>query len=286
MPTDRVALPTVVYVCGVGHSGSTLLDRLLGAREGAWSGGEVKRFSPSRHETHWHAKGWPAAVEEPCACGAARLADCPFWQAVDARLGAEGLRLAALDVYHPDSTVFARDNEALFDAIAQESGAGVVVDSSKDLVRLRRLLAETALPVVPVLVERRLEGVVASEARRGRPWLGTAAASGRALLGIKRFLRGRPHHALSYEALCDDAGSALAPLAEALGLGAAEARTPHLAFGNPMRLRPLGTVRRDDRWRAELTAAQRSVVGALGLPVRRGWTALRPLYRALAAAAR
>ena len=286
MPADRPPVPTVAYVCGVGHSGSTLLDRLLGAREGAWSGGELKRFSASRWASRWRAKGWPAALEEPCACGALTLRACSFWRAVDARLAADGLGLDALDVYAPNPGRFARDNMALFRAIGHASGAAVVVDSSKDLARLRRLQVETELRVVPVWLVRRTEGVVYSEARRGRPWLAAAAATGYAQLAFCRYLRGRPHHVVRYRALCTDPDAALAPLVADLGLGRTREVTPHLAFGNPMRLRPLGAVRPDDAWRTGLSRTQRVVLGLLHRPVAQGWTAAGPLYRALGALAR
>lgn len=60
----------VVFIAGMGRSGSTLLDRLLGTAPGFHSGGELAGI-------------WKHGLVDDrlCSCGA-RFSSCPFWQAV------------------------------------------------------------------------------------------------------------------------------------------------------------------------------------------------------------
>jgi hypothetical protein len=131
----------VLYIAGWGRSGSTLLDRILGGLEGWFSCGELKSL--------WHPV--------PCGCGAP-VAECEFWSRIAARaerfpLRARAARGGTVDGYvndvkpwdfaavkrarrrgpSPDSPQWrhARAVSGLYDAIAADTGARVIVDSSK-----------------------------------------------------------------------------------------------------------------------------------------------------------
>lgn len=77
----------LVYITGSGHSGSTLLDRLLGSHPDVAALGEIHRFSLGLHRE-----------EKPfrCDCGET-ISDCPFWAEVFAcvaqRLGLDAVAL-------------------------------------------------------------------------------------------------------------------------------------------------------------------------------------------------
>lgn len=77
----------LVYITGSGHSGSTLLDRLLGSHPDVAALGEIHRFSLGLHRD-----------EKPfrCDCGET-ISDCPFWAEVFAcvaqRLGLDAVVL-------------------------------------------------------------------------------------------------------------------------------------------------------------------------------------------------
>ena len=133
----------MVYLAGLGRSGSTLLERLLGEMPGACPAGEVVHL-------------WLRGVQdgERCGCGQPFLA-CPFWEAV----GQEAFRgWAQLDVdriiwlrarvdrsrflpqlaspalrgrLQPALDEYVRYYQRLYAAIGQVSGAPVVIDSSK-----------------------------------------------------------------------------------------------------------------------------------------------------------
>jgi hypothetical protein len=125
----------VLYIAGLAHSGSTVLARVLGEVEGLFAAGEVYALSER------------IANGDRCGCGEL-LGDCPFWTAVlrkafpdgDAvpRLRTErrwikGRTLPPLVLGRDRERlrVYRHDLKMLYRAIASESGAGVVVDSSK-----------------------------------------------------------------------------------------------------------------------------------------------------------
>jgi Sulfotransferase family len=79
-----------LYLTGRGHSGSTIVDILLGNSSQIESVGEL-------------LAGLSRAEREPCSCGAA-MSDCGFWREVRSRVEAEGIpwnevcRIADTDV--------------------------------------------------------------------------------------------------------------------------------------------------------------------------------------------
>lgn len=61
--------PKYTYICSSGHSGSTLLDLLLGSHSQVFSLGEVSHLPKN------------LALNTPCTCGAP-VRECPFWSKV------------------------------------------------------------------------------------------------------------------------------------------------------------------------------------------------------------
>lgn len=130
---------TVLYIAGTGRSGSTVLDRVLGAAENVTSLNEIYRLLIDLYED-------PGL----CSCGEPPET-CPFWSKVLARIdcGPEtGPRMLKLQkrfnhTRHFDKVLSgAFDNDpdfqayldwlgTLYRAIAQETGTSVIVDSSK-----------------------------------------------------------------------------------------------------------------------------------------------------------
>lgn len=128
----------LLYVLGRGRSGSTVFANVLGELDGFFSGGEIRAF-------------WDPVVvrESTCGCGAP-IRDCPIWSHVLDRLSDIDLekvsawqryivrehqtyrllryrrtrRWRALESY---GEVMCR----LYDALAEVTGARVIVDSSK-----------------------------------------------------------------------------------------------------------------------------------------------------------
>ena len=134
----------VLYIAGSGRSGSTILDNILGELDGFVSAGEVRFL-------------WERGMREDrtCACGE-RFSNCPFWgdvltrayggrEAVDpARMidlleqGTRARRIpkmigsaARRHAFVDGLGELSYRLSALYRAIADESGARVIVDSSK-----------------------------------------------------------------------------------------------------------------------------------------------------------
>ena len=134
--------PTVLYIGGLGRSGGALLERMLGQVDGVVAVGEI---------VHLIERG--LVGDEDCGCGRP-FHQCPFWTDVGAKafggwdrvvgqrlVGAEGTSRP-----EPIHSVDGRDDPAglsrdllqhaerlqrLYEAIAEVSGADVIVDSSK-----------------------------------------------------------------------------------------------------------------------------------------------------------
>ena len=141
-PTAR--LPTVLYITGSGRSGSTLLERILGASPGFVNVGELIELFRR-----------VAVQNERCGCGL-DFSVCPFWQQVGKRAFGGGdpsllarvtsqqvavarqrhlPRLLAPVLAKPDFRgaldEYGRTYASLYRAVAAEADAQVVVDASK-----------------------------------------------------------------------------------------------------------------------------------------------------------
>lgn len=280
----------VVFLGGLGRSGTTLLERLLGELPGVAPLGEV---------VHLWARGVLAG--EPCGCGAPFPA-CPFWREVGERAfggWSETMARRALvlrdrvdrtrrvpRVAHPDLAEYVGTYRRVYEAAASVAGARVVVDSSKH-ASLAHCLAAGGAAIHVVHVVRDPRGVAHSWRRtvrrpeNGRPmtrW-GPArtalhwTAQNLALDLLAR--RGGDVTRVRYEDLVTAPHATLTSLAERLALPAdlpfvtgstVRLGTAHTASGNPMRF-TVGPVdlALDDSWRS---GPRRGLVAALTWPLR------------------
>ncbi|TDC92315.1 sulfotransferase [Nonomuraea deserti] len=280
----------VIYLGGLGRSGTTLLERLLGELPGVVALGEV---------VHLWERG--VLAQELCGCGAAFPA-CAFWRAVGERaFGGWTTSVAGrvltlrrrVDrtrriprIAHPDLAEYARAYRTLYAA----AGAPVVVDSSKH-ASLACCLVAAGVNVSIVHVVRDPRAVAHSWGRSverpedGRPmtrwspartavhWTAQNAAIELLAARGARVIRVR------YEDLVAAPVATLTRLARGLGLAAAELPfvdgstawlgPSHTASGNPMRFH-VGRVelRRDDAWMSGLAGRDRRAVDALTWPLR------------------
>jgi hypothetical protein len=164
-------LARVMYIMGSGRSGSTLLDRFAGANPEAVSCGELCNLVRAIR-----------SPDEFCACGA-KAADCLFWKSVMRRWKAnvadhsidefERLRIrlerlrAALGP-SPRDLQLARYQAytlSLLGAISNESGAAVIVDSSKSPARALRLAEIPEVKLTTVHLVRDPRAVASSYQR-------------------------------------------------------------------------------------------------------------------------
>lgn len=296
----------VIYVAGVGRSGSTLVGQLLGQLPGFVMVGElVARFWAERRTVLL------------CGCGLP-VQECPFWTAVVRRAyggwdtpeiaRAEELRgrlanswllpLLLLLPWQPRAVRRRTDDLArhalrLFEAVAAVSGARVVVDTSKDPIFALVLRQAFGSRLRLLHLVRNPNGVAFSWTKLvSKPLLGEPGAQmSRYRPGRIAFRWLRRNAMLELVRSCTDAvvvryeDVARSPTAELarvrglagmddaepaafLGQDSAQLAQTHTWGGNPMRFRsgPL-SIRLDEQWRRELPPRQRAIVTGVTAPL-------------------
>jgi hypothetical protein len=294
----------VLFLGGLGRSGTTLVERLLGELPAVRALGEVVHL-------------WQRDIrnDERCGCGA-RFSACTFWKRVGEQAfggwhrvdvqRVHALRDAVERTRHiprlarPSAEVleYAGYYTRVYRAAAEVSGAGVVVDSSKHsaLAHVLRWADDIDLRVVHVVRDAR--GVAYSWTKTvTRPETDGADEMTRYSPGRSALLwnahnaafdllarRGVPVHRVRYEQFLADPRAALRELASYAGIpvgdddlgflgdGHADLRVGHSAAGNPMRF-TVGRLplRRDDAWTVALPRGQRRLVGAVCAPMLRAY---------------
>jgi hypothetical protein len=160
-------------------------------------------------------------------------------------------------------------NVAFVQSVLDVTGESVFVDSAKDRLRPKALRRLAPFDVGIIHLVRRVEGVVASQLRRGRgPDVGRLA-----LDWVRRHRRVevnlqswpvRKYIQVRYEDICQRTEEELARLYAFCGVNsdvqAVNFQMTQHVVGNPMRLRPLSEIKLDDRWRNELTAEQLRII--------------------------
>jgi hypothetical protein len=292
----------VIFVGGLGRSGTTLLERLLG---------EIPGVTPLGEVVHLWARGIQA--DEPCGCGQP-FSECPFWGKVGDRafgrwrpsqasrlleLRAKvdrtrripglllGLISRGLISGEAELTEYVSAYARLYAAAAEISAGHVVVDSSKHASLACCLATAMDLRVVHVVRDPR---AVASSWRRkvrrpedGRPmtqWkpVRTAIHWMAQNLAFEMLRRAGAHVVrVRHEDLVKQPAETLRDVAARLGLphsaealgfidrGHARFGVAHTVSGNPMRF-AVGSVEFRER-RAALPFRQRWLVTALTLPL-------------------
>jgi UDP-N-acetylglucosamine transferase subunit ALG13 len=298
----------VLYIGGWGRSGSTLLDRMLGQVPGVVSVGELREL-------------WQRGLVEnrSCGCGAA-FGDCSFWTEVGQRAFGgwaaldldevlrlrysldRGWSLPVRSIRAGPVRTYTEVLAALYGAIGQVSGAGVIVDSSKlpSHALLARLIPSVDLRMVHLVRdsrgvvyswEKRVQSEEASSDPRFLERYRPASASARyvyynALTALARRL-GVPYLRVRYEDLIADPRASLDRILRHAGVrptdgalsflgdGEARLRPNHTVDGNPVRFAVGGVpLRIDDEWRRRMSSRRRLMVTALTSP-----TLLRYGYR-------
>lgn len=266
--SDSTRRPEVhlVYVASVTHSGSTLLDLVLGSHSRLLSLGELKVLRPERRTK------LERVLADRCTCGAPDKAACAFWSGVEAGLRETiGGGLRDLNLDHPDPVRFAEQNRALLETAVAVGGTPWLVDSSKSPRRLRRLLA-AGFDVRPVHLTRSPYGVTYSHVRKGRSAAAGALRYVKTRLALGGCLAGRPHVSLRYEDFVAHPARETARVMESLDLAYEPgqldwtAHPHHNICGNHMRFARTPEIRLDDRWRQGLSPAQKALVAALTWP--------------------
>jgi hypothetical protein len=164
------------------------------------------------------------------------------------------------------------NNWLLFDAICATQNVSVVVDSSKDPLRLRLLHQQRPDDVRVLLLVRDPRGVAWSAKKRNREPVGGARAWHDYYARAMRVLRTMPKLRLlrvQYEELCRDPAGMRRRIAAFLDLSDPgptldpATSAPHMIAGNPTRYRWNGEIRMDEAWQHEFVGPAREQVDAL-----------------------
>ena len=267
---------TIVYIAGVGHCGSTLLDLILSSHSHVAGMGEIKVLSKrvsARQAAHFPRWGITGPLDRTCACGVRPISSCEFWKAVDERMRHDaGLRLTELDLYNDDESTFVAHNRAVLRAIQAVTGRRFIVDLSKSLSRLRRLVGSGVFDVRPIHVVRHPLGVVYSMLKRERTLVQCATTYTASVQATRHYLRKREHLEMSYEALATSPWREVARAVEWLGLDFEPGQMDwagkehHHIQGNHLRRDRDGRISLDRRWETGLNAWQKLCVRTLTLP--------------------
>ncbi|WP_232805715.1 sulfotransferase [Glycomyces xiaoerkulensis] len=296
----------VVFIGGLGRSGTTLLERLLGQLPGVMPLGEI---------THLWERDLVA--DEMCACGAT-FSHCEFWQRIGkAAFGSwdrvDVERLSALKAtvdrtrhipvlagkklatdQHRLVREYASYFERVYAAAAADTNARVVVDSSKhaSLAYCLRWSPNIDLRILHVVRDsrgvayswtkkvRRPESPTGEQMTRYSPtkaaMLWNAQNAAFSLLAR----RGVPVRRVRYERIIERPRKVIASLARFCGLDLAESDLnfigegwadlgpSHSAAGNPMRF-TVGRIpiRTDEAWAEDLPESTRRMVSTLTRPL-------------------
>lgn len=296
---------SVIYVGGWGRSGTTILDRTLGAHDGFVSVGELSNI-------------WQRGLIDGTKCGCGRpVPDCPMWtEALDVAFGGrapdapriEALRQRTLRIRHtarllalggrmgadPDVAEYVDIMDRMYRAVGEVNGARIVVDSSK---RPPDALLVTLLPGSPgaLLHMVRDPRAVAFSLQRRRPHNDPAAkaemtrlsagVSARSWLAWNATLElighryGTGHRALlRYETFAAAPRTTTRRLIDGLGLTAdsdpwvdehrIQLRQNHTVSGNPGRFSSGPTlIRPDNEWQMKMPARDRRETTVLCAPM-------------------
>ena len=260
--------PRVLYITSRGHSGSTLLSLLISGHSQVVSAGELKMLTN------------PDSQRKLCSCHRLPPVQCPFWADVQQRVvGSVGVPLHQLALGHEaDDSTFRQHNEALFAAIAEVSGCPLIVDSSKSLPRLERLLQMEAtgaqFVLHPVHLHRGPFGSMNSARKRGDNLRQACYNYTHLFFKTSDKLRGLNSLRVYYERLANDPRSEMARVMDWLCFSLEEnqfdwrdgiRRDIH---GNTMRFGSSDQIYLDQSWRNQLTIRQKLSICLWTLPVR------------------
>ena len=291
----------IVYIAGDGRSGSTLLDRLIGAYPGVFSCGELGNLLQSIN-----------SKDEYCACGE-HAQGCLFWRDVLQRWSAavpgfsqdeyrmlqrryERLRflLRPFKGLVFRSRKFARYVEytlAQFTAIADLSDATTIVDSSKNPARALALSRVPGLDLRMLHLVRDVRGVAYSLRipYRERPKEGPCANVKRrsnlrfagtwALVNYfcerVRARLGSQSLFLRYEDYTSEPNLFLSGVADRLGLqridyamgAGSHLKQGHQVAGNVIRLHPIQKISPDENWHSYFGLGMQKWLYVLVLPL-------------------
>ena len=253
----------VAYILSVGHSGSSLLDVLLGLNRNAVSIGELKLDHSG------------CISNLRCTCGDP-IRECEFWNAIDTNASKLGKSIFETVFVGAKSKFEALDIVNFYKSVCAEASVDLVIDSSKSIPRLRALRqAGSEVDLRVIFLSRTPFGVVASNLRRGRSWIKHAFIYLLNNASKSQFASSFDPLYVSYEDLVSNPILVISKINKFLGIqdGSIELENfelssqTHMLGGNTMLYRPITKIQEDVKWKQELSSIQKLFIGIVCHPI-------------------
>lgn len=246
---------SIVFIAGLGHSGSTLLNFLLGSQNQITGLGEVDKILNSDSRDKF-MKRYISGEKYPCSCRELP-SDCPFWKPYSTIIKNNDLTYAG---YYKELIRICRE----------ELGSDFIADSSKNINSLDRLyssLPEIGVPhdqffVIHLVKDVRSMAVsnIRSKNRTSSIWKSYNNWKEKNLV-IDSYLNSNNIQSINigYEELAISTGFIMNSIAEFLGLDIPSVKSTlnpmdsHILFGNKMRLndKHANSIEYDYQWFTE-----------------------------------
>ena len=287
----------IIYFVGMGHSGSTLIDLILGTSKNCVSMGELEYFTDFLKDEN--APEMDKHPQSSCVCGK-KFKDCSYWKSILAKVDdskcynyesslAEKLKIA-LSMYLPLKVRFnTAGHETLFKQILEQAsknkGSKVeyIIDSSMDVRRMIYLSQVAGVELKVIHLVRDARGVVNSFEKIGRFWLRTMFEWKLTNMIAKRFLKKnldkKDYMLLSYDLFAQHPKKYLSRIKKKFDLSlnvegfidAVNKQEYHQVGGNRMNMRKLEAIRHDLSWKKRLPSWKRAILSVLAYVPNRWW---------------
>jgi len=297
----------IIYILGGGHSGSTLLDLILGSSDQAFSVGELMYVD--YYKGYKTEKSHRLTRDRQCTCEE-HFDECPFWSNVEFDQAdnvakhenlSESLRIL-INIMNPLERWMRAGfrigpNRDVYGRILEQArtikpDVRFIVDSSKDPRRLYELIHDPEigpdkLAVVHLIRDGRAYIYSYQKPQRiteGRDLRGTVQCLVEWIIVnilSRRLVRKYKLNAftLSYDRFAEQPDEHLRKLGDFLGfdidtdtaLQGIEQTIYHNVHGNPVRRRKIDAIRRDTTWMRVFSPAKKFLLTVVLYPFNRRW---------------
>lgn len=225
----------IVYIASLGHSGSTLLDKVLSHHNDILGLGEITNVINKKKKTG-------EGTENYCSCGKT-FAKCPFWSGFDGKGTAEEQYLS----------------------LFKHAKSNIVVDSSKNLGPLRTLQElhrKKKINLKIIYLIRDFRGWAYSMDKSAKRWNKASRPFLHYMMlwyfqnkNMQKHIKksGIPSLQIGYEELCFDTDNTLSKIWKFIGVPSKKFSldnkpTSHIAYGNRMKKAGKTTIKYDANW--------------------------------------
>jgi len=264
----------VLYIVGAGNSGTTLLSRVLGSHN------SIRNIGELNHLSRYYSQ------ELECACGD-QLSQCLYWTKINKDLYDRPIsldrsfksKLKLFIFFKKMCRVEREDNplqglNRLYEEIFLSGQENIIVDSSKDVIRLLYMSMYFPVDVVPVYLVRDGRAYIDSYLQRGgrstvKGYLRWMVMNLKAFMVVNRVRSSHPSMRISYNDLVCNPEAVVKALCHKAGI---EFDTTMLDYGEKVshaiagtRSKSLGgAIQPQEKWRSRLSKKDLFLFNLLG----------------------